>query len=57
MKYYFCGIGGIGMSSIAQYFALKGHTVAGSDRGFDLGDNTSMKEKLQNFGISKSINS
>lgn len=51
MKYYFCGIGGIGMSSIAQYFALKGHTVCGSDRAFDLGDNKRGKDFLQSLGI------
>lgn len=51
MKYYFCGIGGIGMSSIAQYFALKGHQVFGSDRAFDLGDNIKTKEQLQKLGI------
>ena len=51
MKYYFCGIGGIGMSSIAQYLALKGNQVFGSDRAFDLGDNTKTKEFLQSLGI------
>ena len=29
---YFLGIGGIGMSAIARYFAAKGYTVAGYDR-------------------------
>ena len=47
MKYYFCGIGGIGMSSIAQYLALSGHKVCGSDRGFDLKDNLQAKERLE----------
>ena len=51
MKYYFCGIGGIGMSSIAQYIRLKGHDVAGSDRAFDLKDNEIMRRKLENLGI------
>ena len=51
MKYYFCGVGGIGMSSIAQYFCLKGHEVAGSDRAFDLGDNRAMRQKLEDLGI------
>ena len=50
MKYYFCGIGGIGMSSIAQYLRLKGHDVAGSDRAFDLGNNDSMRRKLEALG-------
>lgn len=39
------------MSSIAQYFRLKGHTVAGSDRAFDLGDNKAMRQKLEDLGI------
>lgn len=51
MKYYFCGVGGIGMSSIAQYLALKGHQVFGSDRAFDLNDNLKTKEYLQKIGI------
>ena len=29
---YFLGIGGIGMSALARYFALKGRVVAGYDR-------------------------
>ena len=51
MKYYFCGIGGIGMSSIAQYLKLKNNEVAGSDRAFDLNDNQAMREKLCQMGI------
>jgi len=51
MKYYFCGIGGIGMSSIAKYYAFKGAKVAGSDRGFDLSDNMDMKQSLLDAGI------
>ncbi|MBP5190302.1 MAG: UDP-N-acetylmuramate--L-alanine ligase [Bacteroidales bacterium] len=32
MKYYFLGIGGIGMSALARFFKLGGHTVSGYDR-------------------------
>ena len=32
MKYYFLGIGGIGMSALARYFHRQGHTVSGYDR-------------------------
>ena len=49
MKYYFCGIGGIGMSSIAQYFANKGNQVSGSDRSFDLNENKKMKTLIYNM--------
>ena len=31
-KYYFLGIGGIGMSAIARYFNCKGYKVGGYDR-------------------------
>ena len=51
MKYYFCGIGGIGMSSIAQFLVLSGHQVCGSDRGFDLNDNLQAKQRLEDLGI------
>ena len=32
MNYYFLGIGGIGMSALARFFKLGGHTVSGYDR-------------------------
>lgn len=31
MKIHFIGIGGFGMSGLAEYFLIKGHTVTGSD--------------------------
>ncbi|HOG05846.1 MAG TPA: Mur ligase domain-containing protein, partial [Paludibacter sp.] len=31
-KYYFLGIGGIGMSAIARYYKMLGYEVAGYDR-------------------------
>ena len=51
MKYYFCGIGGVGMSSIAQFLKFKQNQVAGSDRAFDLGDNQATKQRLLDDGI------
>lgn len=51
MKYYFCGIGGVGMSSIAEFLKFKGYQVCGSDRAFDLGDNLKTKRKLEEEGI------
>ena len=32
MRYYFLGIGGIGMSALARFFHLRGDTVSGYDR-------------------------
>ena len=42
---YFVGIGGIGMSGVAQYFLAKGHPVAGYDRTL-----TPLTEKLVAMG-------
>ena len=49
--FFFCGIGGIGMSSIALYLKKKGHTVLGSDRSFDQNTSTEMKQRLEKAGI------
>ena len=52
--YFFCGIGGIGMSSIALYLARTGNRVIGSDRSFDAKHNQSMRRTLEKAGISLS---
>jgi UDP-N-acetylmuramate--alanine ligase len=49
-KLHFVGIGGIGMSSIAQYLSAKGYTITGSD----LSKNSSVK-KLEDMGIKVNI--
>lgn len=49
--FFFCGIGGIGMSSIALYLQKSGHTVYGSDRSFDQNTNQNMQDMLQKAGI------
>lgn len=46
-KIYFIGIGGIGMSALAQYFKDQGDTVSGSDR-----DVSPVTEMLEKKGIS-----
>lgn len=45
-RYFFLGIGGIGMSAIARYFHKQGHLVA----GYDL-TKTPLTEKLEEEGI------
>jgi len=47
MKIHFIGIGGIGISGLAQYMHYKGHEVSGSDIS-----DTIITEKLRNLGIS-----
>ena len=49
--FFFCGVGGIGMSSIALYLKSQNHDVRGSDRSFDLGVNGKMKADLLAAGI------
>jgi len=50
-KYYFLGIGGIGMSALARYFRAKGFQVAGYDRSESI-----LTKELQNEGITVSFN-
>ena len=48
---YFIGIGGIGMSSLAQFFIKNGHTVGGYDLNL-----SEMTEKLNDLGAKISNN-
>lgn len=50
-SYFFCGIGGSGMSPLAQVMAKMGHTVKGSDRSYDQGNTTEKFESLKDLGI------
>lgn len=50
-RYYFLGIGGIGMSAIARYFNTKGFKVAGYDR-----TKTALTRDLEAEGIAVSDN-
>ena len=49
--FFFCGIGGIGMSAIALCLCRAGHTVYGSDRSFDRNENQTMRDLLTAAGI------
>lgn len=49
--FFFCGIGGIGMSSIALYLQKKGHTVLGSDRSFDMNASSAIRDALTKADI------
>lgn len=50
-KYFFCGIGGSGMSSLALALKSKGSDVAGSDRSLDQGKSSEKFEILRKQGI------
>ncbi|MBU0631445.1 UDP-N-acetylmuramate--L-alanine ligase [bacterium] len=50
MKIHFIGIGGIGISGLAQYMHYKGHTVSGSDI-----KDTVITKKLRTLGIDVNV--
>jgi UDP-N-acetylmuramate--alanine ligase len=50
-EYFFIGIGGSGMSAIAQILAGQGHGVSGSDRNYDRGVSAPFFSRLQELGI------
>ena len=49
-NFFFIGVGGVGMSAIAQYLSGRGKNVAGSDRAFANAD-FAIKNKLEDAGI------
>ncbi len=51
-SYHFVGVGGIGMSAIAQVLSEQGHTVSGSDRNYDNQITPYVFSKLSSKGIS-----
>lgn len=50
-NFFFIGVGGTGMSALAQYMAGVGKTVSGSDRGFAGNTLDDIKVKLEEAGI------
>jgi len=50
MKIHFIGIGGIGISGLAQYMHFRGHTVSGSDI-----TDTIITKKLRSMGIEVTV--
>ena len=51
ITYFFCGIGGSGMSSLAAIFVQKGYCILGSDRSYDQGTSKEKFQKLLDMGI------
>ncbi len=51
LRYHFIGIGGIGMSALAQVVKSKGYFVSGSDRGRDNNQTPEIFHKLEAEGI------
>ena len=50
-RLHFAGVAGSGMSALAQFLAMKGQPVSGSDRAFDRGQFPEARARLENLGI------
>jgi UDP-N-acetylmuramate--alanine ligase len=50
-RFHYAGLGGSGMSAIAQFQAMTGGRVSGSDRAFDLGDRADVRAQFEALGI------
>ena len=50
-RFHYAGLGGAGMSALAQFQAMTGGTTSGSDRAFDRGERGEMRAQLERLGI------
>jgi UDP-N-acetylmuramate--alanine ligase len=50
-KYHFIGIGGNGMSALAQIYAMRGYSVSGSDKFLDADIKIPLWDNLKKLGI------
>ena len=50
-KYFFCGVGGSGMSALAKIMLSKGAIIYGSDRNNDHGRFPDLYKQLSDAGI------
>jgi UDP-N-acetylmuramate--L-alanine ligase len=50
-RFHYAGIGGSGMSALAQFQAMMGGRVSGSDRAFDRGERPELRMQLIRLGI------
>lgn len=50
-KYFFCGVGGSGMSSLAKIMISRGAIIYGSDRNYDCGRFPDLYDNLKSHGI------
>lgn len=50
-KYFFCGVGGSGMSALALALKNKGYDIGGSDRAYDADVNTPKFDVLKDQGV------
>ncbi|HHT9121135.1 MAG TPA: UDP-N-acetylmuramate--L-alanine ligase [Candidatus Hypogeohydataceae bacterium YC41] len=51
LSYHLVGLGGSGMSPLAQLLRARGHRVSGSDRNLDRGLNQTLFQQLSSLGV------
>lgn len=50
-QFHYAGLAGSGMSALAQFQAMMGGRVSGSDRAFDRGERAELRTQLERLGI------
>jgi len=50
-RFHYAGLGGSGMSALAQFQVMSGGTASGSDRAFDKGERAAGRAQLEKLGI------
>jgi UDP-N-acetylmuramate--alanine ligase len=50
-RFHYAGLGGSGMSALAQFQVMSGGRASGSDRAFDRGERATMQAALEKVGI------
>jgi UDP-N-acetylmuramate--alanine ligase len=50
-RFHYAGLGGSGMSALAQFQAMTGGRASGSDRAFDRGERCKLRAQLERLGI------
>jgi UDP-N-acetylmuramate--alanine ligase len=50
-RFHYAGLGGAGMSALAQFQAMTGGVTSGSDRAFDRGERARLRDQLEGLGI------
>ncbi|WP_119274154.1 L,D-transpeptidase family protein [Taklimakanibacter deserti] len=50
-RFHYAGVGGSGMSALAQFQAMTGGKASGSDRAFDRGERATLRAQFERLGI------
>ena len=50
-RFHYAGLGGSGMSALAQFQVMTGGRASGSDRAFDRGERAELRAQLERLGI------